>query len=284
MFSDSAVILTASGRAALLFGVFLLTGAAVSTWLAPVRAISRAMRWAAILLLTGIALQATGQLFAFEAFAVDADPLADTIGIIAGTSWGRMRVWLVAFAVLALVTSWLRERALDYAARIAAIAVLLLLPQLGHAASAEPAWFALSLGAAHAAAASVWIGTLMLLAPSWWNDVQATLPLLPRYGRVALFAAPLAVLSGGVTAWTRLEHIAQLFSTAYGRLLLAKSIAVIIVLALGARHHRRLTRAAPLQSVDVQRTRRSLQAEIALAVVVLLLTGWLGESAPPTLE
>ncbi len=284
MFSDSALLLTTSGRAALLFGVFLLTGAAVSTWLAPMRAITRAMRWAALLLLAGLALQATGQLIAFDAFAADADPLSDTIGIIAGTSWSRMRIWLVALAVGTLATSWLRDRALDYAARFAAIAVLLLLPLLGHAASAEPAWFALPLGAAHAASASVWIGTLMLLAPCWWNDVQATAPSLPRYGRVALFAAPLAVLSGGVTAWTRLESIDQLLTTGYGRLLLVKSLSVIIVLVLGARHHRRLTRAPQLQGTDIQHTRRTLQAEIVLAVVVLLLTGWLGESAPPSLE
>lgn len=284
MFSDSAVLFTASGRTALLFGVFLLTGAAVSTWLAPMRAIARAMRWAALLLLVGVALQATGQLIAFDAFAADADPLADTVAIIAGTSWGRMRIWLVAFAMLALSASWLRERAVDYAARLVAIAVLLLLPLLGHAASAQPAWFALSLGAAHAAAASVWIGTLMLLAPSWWNDVQATVPLLPRYGRVALFSAPLTMLTGAVTAWMRLENIGQLLSTGYGRLLLVKSLSVIVVLALGALHHRRLTRAPQLQSADIQHTRRSLQAEVVLAVIVLLLTGWLGESAPPTLD
>lgn len=284
---ENALLYTAIGRAAILIGVFVLVGAAAATWLAPMRAIRRPLWAAALLLLFGLAAQALGQLLNFDAFASDAEPLSELISIISTTSWARSRLLLAAAALAVAVGASLNARWLDLCARVGATAVLCILPFLGHAASAEPAWLALPLAVVHAAAASLWIGTLGLLGPAWWNDVQAMVERLPRYGRVALFAAPLALLSGGVTAYTRLESPMQLLTTDYGRLLAVKSLLVLTVLALGARHHKQLTRhggIALLGADRVQLVRRTLQIEVVLALVVLMLTGWLGESAPPTLD
>lgn len=79
----------------------------------------------------------------------------------------------------------------------------------------------------------------------------------------------------------------QLLDTGYGRLLVIKSLLVLTVLALGARHHSQLTRYRGANGLDTGRVRlvrRTLQIEVVLALIVLLLTGWLGESAPPTLD
>ena len=287
MITENPLFYTAVGRAAILSGVFLLVGAAATTWLAPMRTIRRPLWLAALLLLLGLASQAVGQLMNFDAFAPDAEPLGDLVAIIATTSWAQSRAALTVLVVMIGVGASLNGRWLDFVARSTAMAALCTLPFLGHAASAEPAWLSLPLAVVHALAASVWIGTLALLGPAWWNDVQAAVQRLPHYGRTALFAAPVAVLSGGVTAWTRLESPMQLLSTDYGRLLIIKTILVLSVLALGARHHRQLTRysGASLLGADrVQLVRRTLQLEVVLAVIVLLLTGWLGESAPPTLD
>lgn len=278
---------TAAGRAAILVGVFLLVGAAAATWLAPMRAIRRPLWGAALLLLVGLALQALGQLMNFDAFAPDAEPLGDLTRIIATTSWAQWRILLTAVALTVVVGASLGARWLNLTARVGAVMALCVLPLLGHAASAEPAWLVLPLAVLHALAASLWIGTLALLGPAWWHDVQATVERLPSYGRMALFAAPLAVISGGVTAYMRLESPMQLLTTDYGRLVAIKSILVLSVLALGARHHRQLTRYRGVdlaQAGRVQLVQRTLQSEVVLAVLVLLLTGWLGESAPPTLD
>jgi putative copper export protein len=95
------------------------------------------------------------------------------------------------------------------------------------------------------------------------------------YGRLALLAAPITLLSGGVTAWPRIGSLLTVLDSSYGQLLTAKVATVAIVLLLGARHHRRLVRAGEVPS------RGTLLAEVLLAGVVLVLTGWLAESAPP---
>jgi putative copper resistance protein D len=139
------------------------------------------------------------------------------------------------------------------------------------------------------------LGTLALLAPTWWMGLHNTVVMLPRYGRIAMQAAPLVVATGVLTVWTRLENPAQLLSTTYGRLILAKAVLVAIVLFFGARHHRRLTQ--PLGATQrpdgvardsrehaAHASRHTLLLELLLAALVLALTGWLGESEPPTLE
>ncbi len=293
VFGDPAVLLTAGGRAVMLLGVFFVVGAALCTWLAPARGIARPVRAGALLLLLGCAAQAAGQLLAFEAWAPDAPPLADTLAMIADTTWGRGRIALVVLALIAGLVSWYRGRWLDAAVRSLALLLVVLLPLLGHAAAADDMVLAWVLVAAHAAGASVWLGTFLLLAPTWWLGVQATIGSLARYGRVALWSAPLAVASGIGTAWTRMDTPASLFGTSYGRLLLLKIAVVLVVLGLGARHHLRLARrpatkplgGSPLEhdggASVVRDARGTLRLELLLALLVLALTGWLAESEPP---
>ncbi len=270
----------AIGRGVLLCGVLLLGGAATATWLAPARAIARPLRLAALLLLAGLALQLLGQLRAFDAFAPEAEPLSDTLALIGSTDWASRRAALLALAVGVLAVSAAPRRWGDRAVRLLAAGALLLLPLMGHAAAVESArGRAYALALVHASAATVWLGTLLLLARPWWLGVSAVQRAIGRYGRVALVAAPAVVLTGVVTAWPRVGGLDGLLGngllgTGYGRLLLAKVACVGVVLALGAAHHRRLVRAGG------EPTRGTLLAELLGALAVLALTGWLAESAP----
>lgn len=268
----------AFGRAALLAGVLLLAGSAVSSWLAPTRAIRPAMRVAGALLLFGLGLQLMGQLRAFDAFLPDADPLADTLAMIARTGWGRNRLAVGAVATLTLLVGLLlRERsASDWSARVLALVAVGLLPRLGHAAAVEEGVVrAYLIALVHASAASVWLGTLALLARGWWTGVQSLRAAVSPYGRLALMAAPLTLVSGVVTAWPRFGSVFTVLDSGYGQLLAVKVVVVAVILGLGAQHHRRLVRGGDEPS------RGTLLTEVALAVVVLALTGWLAESAPP---
>ncbi len=295
MFADPALFGTASGRALVLAGMLLVVGAASCSWMVPSRGIARPVRTGALLLLAGVLVQTWGQLLAFEAWAPDAEPIRDTLAIIGNTNWGRTRLAVSAIAFVAILVSFTRHPVLDVSVRAVAIALLGVLPLLGHAASSSNVPLAYTLGVAHAAGAGIWLGTLALLAPTWWMGLHSTIVMLPRYGRIALFAAPVVVISGALTVWTRLESPAELLSTTYGRLILAKASLVVIILIFGARHHRRLTRpmdashdaaGAVLDArvLEAHASRRSLVLELLLAVLVLALTGWLGESEPPTLE
>jgi putative copper resistance protein D len=277
--SRGAIAMTDSwlaiGRGVLLCGVLLLGGSATATWLAPSRAITRSVRMAALLLLAGLALQLLGQLRAFDAFAPEAEPLADTLALIGSTDWASRRVALLALAVAVLGASALPRVWADRALRLLAVTVLGLLPLMGHAAAVETGrGRAYGLALVHAVAATLWLGTLLVLARPWWLGVAAVQRAIGHYGRVALVAAPAVVLTGVVTAWPRVGGFAGLFGTPYGLLLLAKVACVGAVLALGAGHHRRLVRG------QGEPTRGSLLAELLGALAVLALTGWLAESAP----
>jgi len=263
------------------------------------------------LVLVGVMVQAFGQLLAFEAWAPDAAPLHDTLAIIGNTNWGHTRLTVTLIAFVGFVFSFTRSPVLDVGVRVVAVALLGVLPLLGHAASSSNVPLAYALGVVHATGAAMWLGALALLAPTWWMGLHSTLVMLPRYGRLAMFAAPLVIATGVLTVWTRLETPVQLLSTTYGRLILAKSVLVAIILAFGARHHRRLTRSferspdnntarfesgvytsalgdgrptAASRILMAYTARHTLLLELLLAAVVLAVTGWLGESEPPTLE
>lgn len=268
----------ATGRGVQLLGVLLLGGAAACNWVAPARAVRRTLALAGALLLLGLAVQLVGQLRAFDAFLPGADPLGETLAIIATTGWGRNRLALAALGAAALVAAFTaRTRpAADWSTRLLALAVLTLLPRLGHAAAVEDGVVRAHLVAMlHAGAAAAWLGALALLARAWWLEVPALVRTLPAYGRLALVAAPLTLLSGGLTAWPRLPALSALLEPGWGQLLLAKVIGAAVIVALGAVHHRRLVRAGGTP------TRSTLMAELLLAFAVLALTGWLAESAPP---
>jgi putative copper export protein len=181
-------------------------------------------------------------------------------------------------AVLTLLAGLLlRERSrTDWSARVLALAALCVLPRLGHAAAVEEGVVrAYLLALLHASAASLWLGTLTLLARAWWTGVPSLRAAVAPYGRLALVAAPLTLASGVVTAWPRFGSVFTVLESGYGQLLAAKVALVTGILALGAQHHRRLVRAG------AEPSRGTLLAEVLLAVVVLALTGWLAESAPP---
>jgi len=85
---------------------------------------------------------------------------------------------------------------------------------------------------------------------------------------------------GVVLAWIHLDGIANLWSTGYGRVLLAKVTVAAVVLGGGFWNWR-----VGIPSIDSAEGAASLQqramAEVSLAVAVLLLTAVLVHSAKP---
>ena len=121
-----------------------------------------------------------------------------------------------------------------------AVGVLFTWPFSGHA-GAEPLWpLAVAAGAVHLAATAVWVGGLLVLARGLLPaadpaELAAVLPVWSR--RVAVVMAAL-VGSGVVQALLTVDSPALLAGTGYGRLLIAKSLAVAVVLALASRARR----------------------------------------------
>jgi len=169
-------------------------------------------------------------------------------------------------AVLALGA--LKVPGLLPAAALAAIALLPLPSLSGHALDPGQPFYAPVADVLHVAAAAIWLGGLIALA--------AVLRFVPggasrrageRFSTIALAAVLVVAATGFVRALTELSSVDQLWTTTYGRALLAKGALLAVLVVLGYANRRRLRRPVVL-------------AEIAVLSVLLVAVGVLTGSRP----
>ncbi|TLF78533.1 copper resistance D family protein [Nocardia cyriacigeorgica] len=110
-----------------------------------------------------------------------------------------------------------------------AAVALTLRPITGHM-SQQP--FGSVLAAVHALAAGAWLGLLIGLALVVRSRGEWALAL-PRYSAVALPLVALVAVTGLVNGLVRIGGVAPLVQTGYGRVLLAKTLILAVLLALG---------------------------------------------------
>ncbi|WP_280468582.1 CopD family protein [Nocardia cyriacigeorgica] len=110
-----------------------------------------------------------------------------------------------------------------------AAVALTLRPITGHM-SQQP--FGSVLAAVHALAAGAWLGLLLGLALVVRSRGEWALAL-PRYSAVAMPLVAVVAVTGLVNGLVRIGGLAPLVQTGYGRLLLAKTLILLVLLALG---------------------------------------------------
>lgn len=205
-----------------------------------------------------------------------------------GTEFGHLvlaQALALAAALLALGGNRRGLRPI-LAASLAGFATLLEAWHL-HAAAmyAGPSFF-LVCEALHVLAAALWLGSLLPLA----FFVRAATPgaAFAIARRYSAFAAP-AVLVLAATAFGQglvlVGSIPALAFTAYGRLVVIKILVFIVLIAFALRHRFRLTPA--LAGTDPHSVRRrlgrSIFAETACGVLIVLVAAVLASLAPPTM-
>jgi len=128
----------------------------------------------------------------------------------------------------------------------------------------------------HVLGAGAWLGSLtvmLFMVTSQRGAMGAgdVTPLVQAFSPVALVSAAFVVASGVFASWLHVDAPASLWTTTYGRLLLAKLVLFAGVLALGAFNWRRLTPRLGTEA-GVGALRTSARGELAVAVVLLLVT------------
>jgi len=148
----------------------------------------------------------------------------------------------------------------------------------GHAATGSWRAGRIFLQWAHVVAGGIWIGGLAtVLAGLGPLDPEARRRAVRRFSSLALWL--IAVLAGA-GVWRAFEEIGswhQLFSTSYGQVVIAKAALLLVLIGLGAVNR---YRNVPRSGEDPKGLRRTGSAEVALALVVLVLTGILSSVAP----
>lgn len=151
----------------------------------------------------------------------------------------------------------------------------------GHAAS-TPQWRALAILAdgLHVLAASSWLGTLAVLLVAGLSAARREMAerrealvrsLVNAYSSLALTSAGIALVTGVVAAWLHVGSIPNLWGTRYGITLLVK-LAIIGVVAGTGFYNWRVVRPRLGTDEAASKLQRSARVEVAVAVLVLLVT------------
>jgi putative copper resistance protein D len=207
-------------------------------------------------------------------------------------------VWLARHALLIVLGAFLAIRA-DLSARhewMAARGEALLLASLGlglvsassHAAATVPGTMqAVVSDVAHLLGTGIWLGGLLPLAVLLWlAGREAGADARPyavvatrRFSRVALLAMLVLLGSGVINALTQVESIAALIGTTHGRLLLAKLVVLIPILALATVNRLRILPALSAPAAP-RRLAAFVALEAALAMVLLGLAAAMTLTTP----
>lgn len=181
----------------------------------------------------------------------------------------------VALSVLSAALALAALRKPRHAGALALLALALLAAAYaasGHAGAAAPRWATRPMVFAHLAALTLWIGALAPLALSLRDGAAG----LARFSAAIPVAVAVLVASGAGLAAVQLGADPQQWLAPYGAILAAKLLLLAGVFALALYNRRRLT--APALAGDAparHRLRRTIRAELVLALIILGLTaGW----------
>lgn len=205
----------------------------------------------------------------------DAAPWTAALGSrFAASAAASALAGLLALAALRRENTWLAL--LAWASASTAFALF------GHAANAPPRGLTVPAVAVHAGTFVFWIGALPGLAERAAGPRPALLASLRRFSRLAIPLVALLVVSGAVLAAAQLREPAALVTTAYGRLLGLKLVAVALLLALALANRLWLTPAIAAGATRApRRFRRSVLAEITLGLLVIGLASGFRLVPPP---
>ena len=129
----------------------------------------------------------------------------------------------------------------------------------------------------HVIALSLWVGGVFALVLLGDADRKVA---LPRFSQLALWAAIAVVASGLINAWTRL-NFASAWSSSYARIVIAKSLLTVILLAIGYRNRKSLAKS---DKTGWNLLSRVILVEALIMGAVVALGSWLSGTRPPVGE
>ena len=210
------------------------------------------------------------------------------------TMWGWG--WLLQFGGTALVLLGLFGARLSprawWGMVLPGVIMLAATPGLSGHAVAVPTLSPLAVGAdtLHVLGAGGWLGSLLLVliagipvALRQPEDQRASsvAALINAFSPTALFFAGIVVATGVFAAWIHIGSVSGLWESAYGRTLLVKLSVLSLVFGTGAYNWLKV-RPALGEVAAAHRLRRSAALELAVGVIVLVVTAVLVATPPPT--
>jgi cytochrome c oxidase assembly factor CtaG/putative copper export protein len=143
-----------------------------------------------------------------------------------------------------------------------------------HAASSGSHMLVIGSLVIHVIALSLWVGGVFAIAFLSSTDRAIA---VPRFSQLALWSAIAVVLSGVVNAWARLNFV-DAWDSAYARIVIAKSIATIVLIWFGYLHRKNLEKKSEINWFSFGRL---LAIEALIMGVTVVMGSWLSSNASP---
>lgn len=227
-------------------------------------------------------LVATLAFFVAHTIAVAGRVMPDTITAVARDTRlgqalaGRIALTMVFIGVMRFSNRWSHPGGVVIGGLI-----LLTFSISGHAAATDRPFVSMALDWVHLAAVTIWVGGLIALTVVLLRRNAAPAPhfvrrALVRFSWLALASVVALTISGALAALSYLRDVSDLWVTAYGRTLLAKTALFALVAGIGAYHLglvRRAAEHAAIAMTVVLRMRRSAPFEAAFALVIVGVAG-----------
>ena len=127
------------------------------------------------------------------------------------------------------------------------VGVVATLSVSGHPIVQHPAAFSVAVDIVHLFLVSIWVGgivTLSLATRSWTTDRYGA--MVQRFSRFAPSMVLVIVITGVIQAWMMMDGFGTMFSTIYGRTLIIKTTAVVVLVSLGWLSRSTLKRNGPV--------------------------------------
>ncbi|WP_164716314.1 copper resistance CopC/CopD family protein [Paenibacillus whitsoniae] len=137
----------------------------------------------------------------------------------------------------------------------------------GHAMSFEPVTQLAQLNYLHLLFASIWTGGIVFVLLHWRKHQETVQHFLPRFSSLALLSIVVLTLSGVCFALGILPKWTYVLYTQWGKLLLVKSVLVIVVCAIGGILRYRMKKKA------AQALWTFIKIDAALILLIVLIVG-----------
>lgn len=265
---------------AALAAALTLGGAGIAGWL-PLSATDRARVLVVVAISAGVVTLGRGASLAFSyslatGQAIGTDRFGSDLGVFLGTDLG---LWLVAGLMIAAATTTVAVlgSSVGLARCVAVLAGLAAFcsAMTGHAAGNETHEVATSTMLAHWLAMGLWVGglaALQLLRPGGRDDQR----VLRGYSHLALICWIALALSGVWALAVRMNSPAEILTSAYVQLGVAKAVLLLLLGGLGALQRRQLA-----EGLAGEVYRRLAVLELALMGLAIALAAAMSSSPPP---
>ena len=191
---------------------------------------------------------------------------------------GRMETWRTGLALLALWAVALARR--PRIAFVLAFLALVVSGASGHSAAIHPMWTEPA-RALHLMAGGAWLGSLIYLVSHERQDVDSFARAAFSVSTIALVSAIVVTITGVIQGLSFLPSPHDIFGSAYGTVLLAKVVGLLVLIAFGAYHRYRILPGIVQKERLAGRFTTTLRSEIAVMIVVVMLGGLLAYVSPP---